>query len=261
MAHIISICSEKGGVGKTTSTVNIAGGLAKLGKKVLVIDLDQQCNASRALGYIKDSKLTVSEVIYNICADIKTDYINTIRHNDFGIDYVPASPMLTNITTFMASNSDSNYILKKAVINNVYSQYDFIIIDCRTLLDLLVSNAMNASDFVIIPVECGLFSFDGLTKMINKVISINNSTNRNLKILGLLLNKYVRTNVSLSIADSVKEEYNQLVFDTIVPFCPAQSEMAVMQQKICVNETNSSLGSAFNEISKEIIKRIESVSI
>lgn len=255
---IISICSEKGGAGKTTTTLNIASGLAKNGKKVLVIDLDQQGNASRALGFVKDGKPTISEAIYNLSAGMETDYSDTIRHSDsHNIDYVPSSPMLTNITTFMASDSDSNYVLKRVVSNEIYSQYDFILLDCRTLLDLLVSNAMNASDYVIIPVECGVFSFDGLDKMLNKVSSINNSTNRQLKVLGILLNKYHRTNVSTSIVDSVREGYTTLPFDTVIPFCPAQSEMAVISQKSCVDDKNSSMGIAFTKVAEEMLHRIE----
>ena len=90
MSKIISVCSEKGGVGKTTTTVNVAGGLVQLGKKVLVIDLDQQQNASRTLGYIKDGKLTVAELIYNAVADIDTNLSDVIRHNESGIDYIPS---------------------------------------------------------------------------------------------------------------------------------------------------------------------------
>lgn len=144
--------------------------------------------------------------------------------------------MLTGITTFMANDSDSNYVLKRAVQNDVYAQYDYILFDCRTLLDLLVSNAMNASDYIVIPVECGVFSFDGLEKM---------------------LNKFNRTNVSSSIVDSVREEYEKLTFDTVIPFCPAQSETAVLNQKCCVDDKNSSMGVAFTRVSEEILNRIE----
>lgn len=256
MSKIISICSEKGGVGKTTATVNIAGGLAKLGKKVLVIDLDQQGNASQALGFIKDGKPTSAELIYNTVADISTDYISTIRHSSNGVDYVPASQMLTNITTFIASDSDSNYVLKRALNNPVYADYEYILFDCRTLLDLLVANAMNASDYVIIPVESGIYSFDGLGNMLNKITSINNSTNRQLKILGILLNKQQRTNVSMSIAESVREEYGDMTFNTAIPFCPAQTEKAVLNQTSCVEDTRSSIGTAFIKISEEILERI-----
>lgn len=260
MSIIISICSEKGGVGKTTAAVNISGGLAKLGKKVLVVDLDQQGNASQALGYIKDGKPTVSELIYNTIAGIKTDYTNSVRHASYNIDYIPASAMLTNITTFMASDSDSNYVLKRVLENEVYSQYDYIILDCRTLLDLLASNAMNTSDYIIIPVESGVYSFDGLSKMLDKVSSVNNSTNHRLRVLGILLNKQQRTVVSTSIADSIREGYADITFNTVIPFCPAQTENAVLNQTSCVNDEKSTLGAAFLKIAEEIINRTQSVS-
>lgn len=205
MSKIISVCSEKGGVGKTTTTVNVAGGLVQLGKKVLVIDLDQQQNASRTLGYIKDGKLTVAELIYNAVADIDTNLSDVIRHNESGIDYIPSSPMLTNITSTMANDEDSNYILRRILSNDVFAEYDYILLDCRTLLDLLASNAMNASNYVIIPVESGIYAYEGLDKMLNKVASVNNSTNRNLRVLGILLNKMQRTNVSVSLADSIRD--------------------------------------------------------
>ena len=230
MSKIISVCSEKGGVGKTTTTVNVAGGLVQLGKKVLVIDLDQQQNASRTLGYIKDGKPTVAELIYNAVADIDTNLSDVIRHNESGIDYIPSSPMLTNITSTMANDEDSNYILRRILSNDVFAEYDYILLDCRTLLDLLASNAMNASNYVIIPVESGIYAYEGLDKMLNKVASVNNSTNRDLRVLGILLNKMQRTNVSVSLADSIRDEYDRITFRTAIPYCPAQTEKAIMNR-------------------------------
>lgn len=254
MSKIISVCSEKGGVGKTTTTVNVAGGLVQLGKKVLVIDLDQQQNASRTLGYIKDGKLTVAELIYNAVADIDTNLSDVIRHNESGIDYIPSSPMLTNITSTMANDEDSNYILRRILSNDVFAEYDYILLDCRTLLDLLASNAMNASNYVIIPVESGIYAYEGLDKMLNKVASVNNSTNRNLRVLGILLNKMQRTNVSVSLADSIRDEYDRITFRTVIPYCPAQTEKAIMNQKSSVFDKSSSLGQAFRQLAEEIIK-------
>lgn len=249
----ISVCSEKGGVGKTVSTTNIAGGLVRLEKKVLVVDLDQQQNLSATLGYIKDGKPTVSELIYNAVADIETDCRSAIRHSESGIDYIPSSAMLTNITSTMANDTDSNYILKRIFDNEVFDSYDYILFDCRTLLDLLVSNAMNASDYVVIPVESGVYAYDGLEKMIDKVSSINNSTNRYLRILGILLNKQQRTNISASVAESIKNEYESITFNTSIPFCPAQTEQAIMQGKSCVFNDKSSLGKAFMGVAYEIL--------
>jgi chromosome partitioning protein len=257
MAKIISVCSEKGGVGKTTSAINIASGLVQLGKKVLVLDLDQQGNASRLLGFERDGRPTTSELIYNTIAEAPVEPESFIRSTECGVDYIPASPLLTGITTFMANDVDNNYIIKRALENETFQSYDYILMDCRTLLDLLVSNAMNASDSVIIPVESGMFSFDGLEKLLGKVKSLNGSTNKTLKVLGILLNKQQRTNISTSIADAIREEYGDITFKTGIPFCPAQSENAVLSQTASVNDKSSSMGQAFMAVAQEVIEKAE----
>jgi chromosome partitioning protein len=248
---IISICSEKGGAGKTTTTVGIAKSLVKLGFKVLTIDLDQQGNLGRSLGFIKDGKVTSAELLYNTISGMDTDIQDIIRHADNGIDYIPSSQMLTSITSLMANDADSNYIVRRALDNAVFKAYDFILIDCRTLLDLLVANAMNASDYVIIPVESGVYSFDGLEKMLNKVESIRNSTNPKLQMLGILLNKVQRTTVSMSIIDSVRESCPNITFQTVLPFCPAQSEDIAMGV-----DKDGKMTRAFGEVAEEIVTKV-----
>lgn len=252
---IISVISEKGGVGKTTTAVHTAKGLANSGKNVLVIDLDQQGNASKALGYSYDGKPTSAELIYNTIAGIDMDCSEAIRHSESGVDYVPASQMLTGITAFIANDSDSGYVIKRSLDRDIFKAYDYIIFDCRTLLDLLAANALNASDSVIIPVESGLYSYMGLYKMIDKVKSINNSTNRQLNVLGILLNKQQRTSVAQEIVSEVKKRYGDLVFNTTVPYCPAQAEQAVMSDKSISDKTT--IGKAFLSVAEEIINRTE----
>ena len=252
---IISICSEKGGVGKTTTTINLAGGLAKRGKKVLVVDLDQQQNASHALGYVKDGRPTSAELIYNTVAGIPIDYAEAIRTCGNGVDYIPSSPMLTNITGTIANDTenDSNFVLRRLLCNEVFAGYDYILLDCRTILDLLISNALNASNYVIIPVDLGIYAYNGLDKMLDKVASINNTTNRALRVLGVLLNKLQRTTVNTSLAESIRSEYNELTFRTTLPYCPAQTEAAVLNQTSCVFDERSSLGKAFMEFTDEVL--------
>lgn len=246
---IISVISEKGGVGKTTCTVNIANALSRQGKRVLVIDLDGQANASKALGYIPDGKPSSAELIYNTIAGIDINLSDVIRKSDVGTDYIPASQMLTGIVTFIANDTDSNYVLKRSLSNDIFNNYDYIFFDCRTLLDLLAANALNASDRVIIPVESGLYSYIGLHKMVDKVTSINNSTNRNLRLLGIILNKQQRTSVSQSIADEVRERYGNYVFDTVIPYCPAQAEQAILKTG---SGNKNSLTNAFDRLAQEI---------
>ncbi len=258
MPVIISICSEKGGVGKTTTTANLAGGLAGRGKEVLVVDLDQQQNVSHALGYIKDGRPTSSELIYNTVAGIPIDYAEAIRTCGNGVDYIPSSPMLTNITGTIANDTenDSNLVLRRLLCNEAFAGYDYILLDCRTILDLLISNALNASNYVIIPVDLGIYAYNGLDKMLDKVSSINNSTNRELRVLGILLNKLQRTNVSASLAESIRSEYENLTFRTAIPYCPAQTEHAILTQSSCVYDDKSSLGQAFRELTEEIIEKM-----
>ena len=250
---IISVISEKGGCGKSTCTVNVAKALTSMGKKVLVIDLDGQANASKALGFSPDGKPTSAELVYNTAAGMETDFQAVIRHSDDGTDYIPASQMLTGIVTFIANDSDSNYVLKRALDNAVFGSYDYIFFDCRTLLDLLAANALNASDRCIIPVESGLYSYMGLASMIDKVQSINNSTNRDLKVLGILLNKQQRTTVAQEIAREVRERYGDYVFKTAVPYCPAQAEQAVLGAS--VPSRQNSLQTAFAQVAEEVIER------
>lgn len=259
MPKIISICSEKGGVGKTTTTANLAGGLAKRGKEVLVVDLDQQQNVSHALGYVKDGRPTSSELIYNTVAGIPIDYAEAIRTCGNGVDYIPSSPMLTNITGTIANDTenDSNFVLRRLLCNEAFAGYDYILLDCRTILDLLISNALNASSYVIIPVDLGIYAYNGLDKMLDKVASINNTTNRSLRVLGILLNKLQRTNVSASLAESIRSEYENMTFSTTIPYCPAQTEHAILTQSSCVFDDKSSLGQAFLKLTEEILGRIK----
>lgn len=255
MSKIISLCNEKGGVGKTTTTVNMAKQLAKDGYKVLVIDLDAQGNAGRALGFIKDNKSTSADLIYNTLSGKEIDLDDYIRVNeDCGVSYIPSSKLLGSIATFMANSSeiDCNYILKTILSNPGFAEFDYILYDCRTLLDILVSNAMNSSDYVLIPVESGIYSFDGLGNILEKVDSIQASTNPKLKVIGILINKQKRTTVGISITDSVKERYGALVFNMVIPDCPAQAENSI----IGIGKKDGSLELAFHNATKELEYRI-----
>lgn len=221
-------------------------------KSTCHIDLDGQANASKALGFSPDGKQTSAELIYNTVAGMETDLRLVIRHAEDGTDYIPASQMLTGIVTFIANDTDSNYVLKRALDKEIFKSYDYIFFDCRTLLDLLAANALNASDNCIIPVESGLYSYMGLASMIDKVQSINNSTNRDLRVLGILLNKQQRTSVAQEIAKDVRECYGGFVFKNAVPYCPAQAEQAVMG-----NAKQSNLQTAFGKIADEVIERTD----
>lgn len=255
MKRVISVCNEKGGVGKTTTTISIAKQLAKDGYQVLVIDLDAQGNAGKALGFIRDGKPTSADLIYDTLSGREGNIGDYIRYNEkYDVHYIPSSKLLGSITTFMANSQDidCNYILRTILNNPAFDVFDYILYDCRTLLDILVSNAMNSSDYVLIPVESGVFSFDGLGNILEKVNTIQSSTNPNLKVIGILINKQKTTNIGLSVTDSVKERYGSLVFNMIVPDCPAQAEASVLGME----KKNGSLELAFHNVTKELEYRI-----
>ena len=192
-------------------------------------------------------------------AVIPIDFAASIRNGENGVDYIPSSPMLTNITGTIANDTenDSNFVLRRLLSNEAFTGYDYILLDCRTILDLLISNALNASNYVIIPVDLGIYAYNGLDKMLDKVASINNTTNRSLRVLGVLLNKMQRTTVNTSLAESIRSEYSDLTFKANIPYCPAQTEIAVLNKTSCVFDEHSSLGKAFMSFTDEVIAAIE----
>lgn len=255
MKKTISICNEKGGVGKTTTTISVAKQLAKDGYKVLVIDLDAQGNTGRALNFLEDGKYTSADLIYNTLSGRPLNADDYIRYSeDYGVYYIPSSKLLGSITTFMASstNIDCNYILKTILDDKMFDGFDYILYDCRTLLDILVSNAMTSSDYVLIPVESGIYSFDGLASILEKVDTIGASTNPKLKVIGILINKQKNTVIGTSVTDSVKERYGSMVFNMVIPDCPAQAENSILG----INKKNGSLELAFHNVTKELEYRI-----
>lgn len=252
---IISFCSEKGGVGKTTTTVNAGVHLALMGSKVLVVDLDGQANASKFFGFIPDGKPTTAELIYNTVGGMNINYDDYIRHSEYDkVDYIPASQMLAGITSVITNTQkDVNYVIKEIFEKDYFKQYDYILFDCRTLLDLLISNALNASDYAIIPVDGGLYSFDGLFNMLDKIMSVIDNSNPRLDLLGIILNKRTNTVVSNSVEAGVREEYKGEVFTTTIPYCPAQCENNIMGK---MKETDS-INIAFHNLAVEIAYRIK----
>ena len=220
MAKIVSFSNQKGGVGKTTSCVNISAQVAKKGKKVLMIDMDPQGNATSGLGISKSKiKKTVYDVIIGKC-DIEDTIIKTQFKN---LSIIPAMIDLAgvDIELIQISVQDKEFVITeqlKKQLEMVRDRYDFIIIDCPPNLGILTTNALAASDSVLIPIQCEYYSLEGVNQLLHTVLKVQQKVNPNLSIEGVLLTMLDgRTLLGLEVVEDVRKFFNEKVFSTIIP--------------------------------------------
>ncbi|GFZ87741.1 chromosome partitioning protein ParA [Aquaticitalea lipolytica] len=252
MGKIIAIANQKGGVGKTTTSVNLAASLGVLEKKVLLIDADPQANATSGLGVDVESVEIGSYQLIEHSATAEECIIKTTAPN---VDIIPAHIDLVAIEIELVDKDEREYMLKKA-ISHLKSSYDYILIDCAPSLGLLTLNALTSADSVIIPIQCEYFALEGLGKLLNTVKSVQRIHNQNLDIEGMLLTMYdSRLRLSNQVVEEVQKHFNDMVFETIIQRNVRLSEAPSFGESI-INFDVSSKGAAnYLSLAKEIIKK------
>lgn len=256
---VISVCTEKGGVGKTTISYNLGCALGKAGYKVLMIDLDKQGNLSCSCGFLsEEKKRTISDIIYGAAAGFEPNYEEYVYGscNNPNVYYIPSGHMLNSSNSVISSSDNCNYVIRDILRSKFFEErFDFIILDNKTDLDLLAQNSLNASDYVIIPIDAGIFSFDAIDNMLEKMKMITSTTNKDLEIMGIIENKADTTSTCKEIDEACKELYKDLVFTTRIPARPEQINKTVKCSAGCVNIKHNTLADTFEDLAKEVIKR------
>lgn len=252
MGKIIAIANQKGGVGKTTTSVNLAACLGVLEKKVLLIDSDPQANASSGLGIdTEKNKFSTYHLLENNC-DVFEAITTTSSPN---VDIIPANIDLVAVEIELVDVENREYMLKNS-LNQVIDKYDYILIDCAPSLGLLTLNALTAADSLIIPIQCEYFALEGLGKLLNTVKSVQKIHNEKLDIEGLLLTMYdSRLRLSNQVVEEVQNHFNEMVFKTIIQRNVRLGEAPSYGKSIINYDVSSKGASNYLSLAKEILSK------
>ncbi|PZD78278.1 ParA family protein [Mesonia sp. K7] len=255
MGKIIAIANQKGGVGKTTTAVNLAASLGVLEKKVLLIDADPQANASSGLGIDVES---VEYGTYQILEHTIKPEEAIIATDSPNLDIIPAHIDLVAIEIELVDQDERELMLKKAILP-LKAKYDYILIDCAPSLGLLTLNALTSADAVIIPIQCEYFALEGLGKLLNTIKSVQKIHNPDLDIEGLLLTMYdSRLRLSNQVVEEVKKHFDQMVFKTIIQRNVRLSEAPSFGETIINYDATSKGASNYLNLAEEIINKNKS---
>lgn len=253
MSHkVIAVANQKGGVGKTTTTINLSAALAEKGKKVLMIDLDPQGNASSGLGVNKDE---LEHSIYQLMIGTNS-FDECVQKNVLeNLDVLPANVNLAGVEIETLDMEDRNYILSKE-IDKVKDRYDYILIDCPPSLNSLTINSMTTADSVLVPIQCEFYALEGLSQLIYTIDLVKDRLNPNLKMDGVVFTMYdARTNLSLQVIENVRENLNQKIYNTIIPRSVRLAEAPSYGLPINIYDRKSTGAKAYRALAEEIIEK------
>ena len=258
MGKIISLVNQKGGVGKTTTSINLSACLGFVGKKTLLIDLDPQGNASTGVGINKGDARTS---IYDVLIDRIDIYGSIVRSKYKNLDIIPATINLAGVDIELLNRSnreagfDKAAQLKKHILK-IKDDYEYIIIDCPPSLGILTTNALTASNSVIIPVQCEFFALEGITQLLNTIMLVQKNLNPNLDIEGVLLTMFdSRTKLGIEVVTEIRGYFKERVYDTLIPRLVRLSEAPSYGKPIHVYDPHSRGSDAYLNLAKEVIDR------
>ena len=251
MGKAIAIFNQKGGVGKTTTNINLAACLAIKGKKVLVLDIDPQGNTTSGLGI---SKRGLENTMYEVLITDSYDPKNAVRHTVVeGLDIIPASVELAGAEVEMVQLEGREKRLKRA-LDTIRDGYDYIFIDCPPSLGLLTINSLTAVDSVLIPIQCELYALEGVSQLMSTIELVRKSMNKNLEIQGVILSMFDgRTNLSIQVVEEVKRYFKQKVYTTVIPRNVRLAEAPSYGLPIMEYDPRSNGARAYMEFAEEFL--------
>ncbi|MDH4262095.1 MAG: AAA family ATPase [Spirochaetia bacterium] len=252
MCKVISITNQKGGVGKTTTAVNLGAYLADLGKKILILDFDPQGNAGSGLGVdITEIESTVYEVLLGDSTYEETVIVTKVKN----LSLLPSNIDLSGLEVDLRDNPDKDHILKK-FLKTIEHNFDFILIDCPPSLGALTINALVASNSVLIPLQCEYFALEGLTQLLRIINLVQKKLNTELELEGILLTMYdSRTNLASQVVSDVRAHFSAKVFEVIIPRNVKLSEAPSFGEPIGIYDPDSSGALAYKKMARELIDK------
>ena len=252
MGRVIAVANQKGGVGKSTTAINLSACLAERGKKVLTIDIDPQGNTTSGLGVDKNS---VENTLYELLlgeSGIKEVIIKGVVEN---VDLIPSNVNLSGAEIELVGVDEKEYILKKE-IDKIRRKYDYIIMDCPPSLSMLTINALTAATSVLVPIQCEYYALEGLSQLIHTIELVQERLNKRLKIEGVVFTMFdARTNLSLQVVENVKDNLKQNIYKTIIPRNVRLAEAPSYGQPINVYDSKSAGAESYRLLAEEVINR------
>jgi chromosome partitioning protein len=252
LGRVIAVANQKGGVGKSTTAINLSACLAEKEKKVLTIDMDPQGNTTSGLGVDKNN---VENTLYELLlgeAETKDTIVKDVVEN---VDLIPSNVNLSGAEIELIGVDEKEYILKK-IIDKVRRKYDYIIIDCPPSLNMLTINALTAANSVLVPIQCEYYALEGLSQLIHTIDLVKDRLNKKLVMEGVVFTMYdARTNLSLQVVENVKDNLQQNIYKTIIPRNVRLAEAPSYGQPITLYDTKSAGAEAYRLLAEEVINR------